>query len=83
MHGYSLYQLVTGGSDFEEFTDTLVLFTPENENQSICHLLPLINDEAAENSETFLLSLDANVMLGDPVPVTILDQDCELRHNVY
>ena len=62
------------------FSESELMFTPDNAQTARCQQIPVISDEFAEETELFLIRLSSsnvNVVSGPPVQVTILDQDSE------
>ena len=62
------------------FTESELVFTPNNALTALCRRIPVLSDDFAEETEVFLIDLSStngNVASGSSVQVTIFDQDSE------
>ena len=60
--------------------DSELMFMSGITQRTLCRQISLIDDDLAEGTEFFLISLSsstAGVLLGPPTQVTIIDQDSE------
>ena len=60
--------------------DSELIFMPASSQSILCQQIPLVNDDSAEDTEFFLISLSSStegVLIDPPTQVTIIDQDSQ------